>query len=98
MTSNTENAIRSVCAMDATINAATVDKALDLLRHGDATAEADTPLTATEAAAMLRCTTRTVTRYGNLGLIRRIGGKGDGTLAKYSRRSVEAYLAGRTAA
>jgi hypothetical protein len=101
MTKATENIIRSACAMDATVDADTTERVVALLK-GAADAQgrpfADEPLTPGEVAKMLKCTTRTVARYGETGLIRRIGNRKDGTQTRYSRRSVVAFLNGEAAA
>ena len=90
MTKATENIIRSACAMDATVERSAVDGAIALLGGTEGTA--DKPLTPAEVAKMLGRTTRTVARYGDLGVIRRIGGNGIQT--RYSRNSVVAFLNG----
>ena len=54
----------------------------------------DVALPAKEAAEMINCTTRTLQRYGNLGIIRRIGGRKTGAQTRYSRNSVLAFLNG----
>ena len=101
MTKATENIIRSACAMDGTINADTVEQVVALL-NGTADAQgrpcADEPLTVKEVAKMLKCTARTVARYGEMGRIRRIGSRKDGTQTRYSRRSVMAFLNGEAVA
>lgn len=96
MTKATENIIRSACAMDATVDADSAERAVALLK-GEADADgrppADEPLTPGEVAKMLKCTTRTVARYVEKGIIRRIGNrKADGTQTRYSRRSVVEFL------
>lgn len=101
MTQATENIIRSAGAMDATVDPDTVEKAIALMK-GRADAQgrefADEPLTPKEVAAMLKCTTRTVQRYGDNGTIQRIGNRKNRTQTRYSRRSVLAFLNGGAAA
>ena len=98
MTDATKNIIRSACAMDATVDLKTVDAAISLLDGGAAAEpQADEILTPGEVAKMLRCTTRTVMRYGKLGHIRRIGNRKEGAQTRYSKRSVLAFLEGRAA-
>ena len=95
MTKATENIIRSACAMDATVDADSAERAVALLK-GEADADgrppSDEPLTPGEVAKMLKCTTRTVARYVDKGIIRRIGNRADGTQTRYSRRSVVEFL------
>lgn len=100
MTKATENIIRSACAMDATVDADSAERAVALLK-GEADADgrppADEPLTPDEVAKILKCTTRTVARYVEKGKIRLIGSRKDGTQTRYSRRSVVAFLNGTAA-
>lgn len=96
----TENAIRSLVALDRTIDPDIVPKALDLLKGktgADDSAGIDVPLTLAEVAQMMKCTKRTVQNYADRGVIRRIGGKETGTITRFSRRSVIAFLEGSAA-
>lgn len=95
MTSNTEGMIRLACASDATIDPDNVPKALEVLRGGEKQQEPDEPMKGEDVASLCKCTTRTVIKYANRGLIRRIGGKG--TRTRYSRKSVIAFLEGSAA-
>lgn len=100
MKAATESIIRSACAMDATVDPDAVGKAIALLNgRADAMGREfpDEPLTPKEVAAMLKCTTRTVMRYGDNGVIQRIGNRKNGTQTRYSRRSVMAFLNGEGA-
>ena len=100
MTTATENIIRSACAMDATVDADSAERAIALLKgRADANGRefADEPLTPGEVAAMLKCTTRTVKTYADHGVIRRIGNRKTGTQTRYSRRSVIAFMEGAAA-
>lgn len=92
-------AVRALLATDATITADTVEKVINILNGGAPGAiAADEPISAGRAAKLLKCTTRTVMRYRDKGLIKCIGGRGNGVQTRYSLRSVLAFLNGEAAA
>ena len=96
MNANVEKIIRTACAMDLTIDLGQIESAIALLR-GTPSSDADTPMTAMEAAKLLGVSTKTVVRYAERGIIRTIGAKAMGTRARYSRKSIVEYLNGGTA-
>ena len=97
MTTATENIIRSACAMDATVDAALVGPALAILTGNGSREQIDEPLTPGEVAQLLKCTTRTVARYEELGKIRAMTSRRNGMQTRYSKRSVMAFMEGRAA-
>ena len=108
MMKRTESAIKSILALDGSITPKMAEKAVRIL-NGEISvtppdvvdrirAEVDEPMTAAEVADALGVTRRTVFTYAANGLIRRIGDRRKGTMTRFSRKSVEAFLKGEVAA
>ena len=104
MKQTTRAAIAAICASDETIKPGEITRALNAL---DGVADAGAalplpPLTAKEAARVLRCSTRCITNYANAGMIRRIYGPnnhaGRGCGVKFNRADVERLAQGEAPA
>ena len=108
MLPQTENAIKNLAALDASITPDRVAAALRVMRGDDEPQgvdaveaikiAADELLTRKQVSQLLGVTPKSVSNYAKRGRIKQVGGGALRTQARYSRKSVEAYLRGEVAA